>query len=272
MSDYVLGHSDRELKRLQDQARVIDPITRRIFEHAGIRPGMRVLDVGSGVGDVAFLLADLVGRQGEVVGFDRVPRALEVARKRAAKRGLSNVTFRDGDPAEEPAGAPFDAGAGRYVLMFQPDPVVLLRGVAGHVKSGGIVVFHEIDWEGARSSPPAPTFDAACRWIAEVVARSGASSRMGMGLHAAFLSAGLPAPLLHLEQQIEGAVASLELVQLTSDLVISLLPEMERHGVTTAAEVGPDTLEARLIAEIVAGGGTITGRSEIGAWARIVSS
>ena len=83
---------------------------------------------------------------------------------------------------------------------------------------------------------------------------------------------GAPAPLLHLEQQIEGAVASLELVQLTSDLVISLLPEMERHGVTTAAEVRPETLESRMIAEIVPLGGTITGRSEIGAWAHIASS
>ena len=81
---YVLGHSEQELKRLAEQARVIDPITRRIFEQAGIGRGMRVLDVGSGVGDVAFLIADLVGRLGpratlhRIEGGDhsfRVPRA-----------------------------------------------------------------------------------------------------------------------------------------------------------------------------------------------------
>jgi SAM-dependent methyltransferase len=270
-ADYVLGHSEGELKRLADQARIIDPITRRIFEQARIRRGLRVLDVGSGVGDVAFLTAELVGPEGEVVGYDRVPKALEVARKRAGERGLKNVSFRDGDPAETEVRSRFDAAVGRYVLMFQPDAAAMLRGVARHVRPGGVVVFHEPDWSGARSHPEAPAFDAACRWIAEVVERSGASSRMGMSLHATFLAAGLPAPTMHLEGQIEGAVASLEAVRLTSDLVISLLPEMERLGVTTAAEVDPDTLEERMIREIVARRGVVTGRSEIGAWARIDS-
>jgi ubiquinone/menaquinone biosynthesis C-methylase UbiE len=63
---YVLGHSDWELDRLRVQARLIDPITRRFFLDAGIVPGMRVLDVGSGAGDTAFLAAELVGARGEV--------------------------------------------------------------------------------------------------------------------------------------------------------------------------------------------------------------
>ena len=61
---YVLGHSDRELERLRLQAQLIDPITRQFLIEAGISPGMRVLDVGSGAGDVAFLAADLVGPPG----------------------------------------------------------------------------------------------------------------------------------------------------------------------------------------------------------------
>ena len=52
-SPYALGHSERELTRLGVQARLVDPITRRFFLEAGIEPGMRVLDVGSGAGDVA---------------------------------------------------------------------------------------------------------------------------------------------------------------------------------------------------------------------------
>ena len=77
---YVLGHSGRELDRLAAQARVLDPITRRFFHDAGIVPDLRVLDVGSGAGDVAFLVADLVGDTGEVVGVDRAPGALAAAR------------------------------------------------------------------------------------------------------------------------------------------------------------------------------------------------
>ncbi|HEY8727995.1 MAG TPA: hypothetical protein VIL94_00320, partial [Acidothermaceae bacterium] len=62
---YVLGHSDAEIRRLEIQARRIDPVTRRIFTAAGVGAGMRVLDVGSGAGDVALLVADVVGTGGE---------------------------------------------------------------------------------------------------------------------------------------------------------------------------------------------------------------
>src|SRR3984893_7465452 len=90
---YALGHSERELERLSAQARLIDPITRHFFRDAGIIPGMRVLDVGSGVGDVSFLVADLVGEAGEVVGVDRSPNALAAARSRAIAQSRHNVLF-----------------------------------------------------------------------------------------------------------------------------------------------------------------------------------
>lgn len=61
---YELGHSDRELERLSAQGRLLDPITRRIFLEAGIVPGMRVLDGGSGAGDLAFRAAEIVGPRG----------------------------------------------------------------------------------------------------------------------------------------------------------------------------------------------------------------
>jgi hypothetical protein len=56
---YVLGHSSGEIERLMAQARLIDPITERFFRAAGVTSGMKVLDVGSGAGDVAFLAAPL---------------------------------------------------------------------------------------------------------------------------------------------------------------------------------------------------------------------
>ena len=135
---YYLGHSDRELDRLRAQARVIDPITRRFFRDAGIIAGMRVLDVGSGAGDVALLVADLVGESGEVVGVDRAPIALAKATARAGAQSRRNVFFREGDPAQMSFDRPFDAIVGRYVLQFQPDPAAMLRKLAVHVKLGGL--------------------------------------------------------------------------------------------------------------------------------------
>ena len=66
--EYALGHFSRELDRLSFQGTVFAPFTRQLFTQAGIKPGMRVLDVGSGSGDVSFLAADWSERTGTSLG------------------------------------------------------------------------------------------------------------------------------------------------------------------------------------------------------------
>jgi ubiquinone/menaquinone biosynthesis C-methylase UbiE len=146
--EYELGHTDRELRRLATQAALVDPFTRGYFQRAGLGRGMRALDVDSGGGDVAFLAAELVGPAGEVVGTDRSPTAVAAATARAKAQSLGNVLFVEGDPATLTFDRPFDAIVGRYVLMFSPDPGAMLRGIAKHLRPGGVMVFHEVDWIG----------------------------------------------------------------------------------------------------------------------------
>ena len=69
-TDYALGRDNAEYERLIEQARLLEPLTKRVLLAAGISPGMHVLDVGSGVGDVSFLVRTIVGAEGSVVGVD----------------------------------------------------------------------------------------------------------------------------------------------------------------------------------------------------------
>ena len=78
---YLMGQSEYERQRLQWQGGVLGPLTERFLRGAGIAPGMHVLDVGCGVGDVSLLCAELVGPTGRVVGLDRDLAALDVARE-----------------------------------------------------------------------------------------------------------------------------------------------------------------------------------------------
>ena len=266
---YYLGHSDRELDRLRAQARVIDPITRRFFRGAGIIAGMRVLDVGSGAGDVALLVADLVGESGAVVGVDRSSIALAQATARADAQSRRNVFFREGDPAQMSFDRPFDAVVGRYVLQFQPDPAAMLRKLAIHVKLGGLIVFHEVDWDGVRSFPSSPTYEQCCRWILATLRLLNVETRMGIKLHATFLAAGLRAPTMRLEAVLGGPASVSDRLHLLANQVETMLPEMERLGVTTAAKVALATLVERMEDEIHADSSVIVGRSEIGAWCQI---
>jgi ubiquinone/menaquinone biosynthesis C-methylase UbiE len=84
-SDYVLGDTDREQLRLIRQARVLAPATERFLRDAGIVSGMRVLDIGCGMGDVTMLVAQLVGPTGRVVSIDLHQASIETAQKRALK-------------------------------------------------------------------------------------------------------------------------------------------------------------------------------------------
>ena len=79
--NYALGYTDAEYERLIRQAARFAPLTERFFREAGIASGQRVLDLGSGAGDVAMLVAKLVGRR---------ERSWEWSATLARWRGLEN--------------------------------------------------------------------------------------------------------------------------------------------------------------------------------------
>jgi SAM-dependent methyltransferase len=267
---YILGHADEELERLVRQARFFGAITDHLFREAGIGPGMRVLDVGCGAGDVAFAVARIVGASGAVTGVDRSPEAVLLASRRAETDTLENVTFRVADAADVGASlAPdaYDALVGRLVLMYAPDPAAWLRSLLRAVKPGGIVTFQEFDMEGARSSPPSPLYDGAVARLREAFRRGGAETRMGLRLGRVFEDAGLPAPQMLLGARVERGPDS-PAYQQVADVTRTLVPLMEKTGVATPAEVGIDTLAGRLRDEAVALDSTLVSPLLVAAWAR----
>lgn len=267
---YALGHSEEELERLRVQSRFVEPITRQFFQEAGINAGMRVLDVGSGAGDVAFLTADLVGETGEVIGTDKAVAALTTARQRAAIKGLHNVSFRAGDPTEIAFERPFDAVVGRYVLLFQADPARMLRTLMKqHLRPGGLIIFHEPDWTCVRSFPPAPIYDRCCQWIIEAFRKADTDTNAANNLYAAFAGAGLPSPQMRMQTFVGGTAGCSDWLQVVAGLAASLLPTMEQLGIATAADLEIATLAERLQKEVAASEHMIIGRSEIAAWSRL---
>ncbi|MCC8954524.1 methyltransferase domain-containing protein [Bradyrhizobium sp. Pear77] len=72
--NYVMGRSTAETDRLKRQSQLYDVSTWQLLKEAGLSRGMKVLDVGSGAGNVSFIAAGLVGESGAVVGVDSNPR------------------------------------------------------------------------------------------------------------------------------------------------------------------------------------------------------
>jgi len=266
---YVLGHSERELQRLRRQALLIEPATRLFLREGGVGAGMRVLDVGSGAGDVAFLVAGFVGETGEVIGTDAAPAAVAAASARARQQGLRHVSFREGDPARMRFDRPFDAVIGRYVLLFQSDATAMVRRLLQHLRPGGLVLFHEPDWQSARSIPAVTSSDSCCRWIQQTFARAGTDSNMAGRLYRTLVGAGLSNPAMRMQTFIGGGAQCAEYLQAVADLVGSMMPSMIQHGVASAAEIDHARLAERMQRETISGQCSIIGRSEIGIWCRL---
>jgi len=152
-SEYVLGSDQAEIARLQTQASMVAEPTALLLERGGVRPGMRVLDLGSGPGDVAFQVAQMVGLDGFVIGVERDPAQLATAQQRLAQSGGRNVVFRNGDARPFTDDEPFDAIVCRLLLMHLPDAVDVLAHHIRNLRPGGCSSPSTTTWAGlARAS------------------------------------------------------------------------------------------------------------------------
>ncbi|MFL5862495.1 MAG: class I SAM-dependent methyltransferase [Solirubrobacteraceae bacterium] len=268
---YALERSRGEYERLTRQAALFRGMTQRLLCAAGLAPGMRVLDVGSGAGDVAFLAAELVGPEGVVVGVDVDGAALDTARARAELLGLRNVRFVEGDAKTAALTDDFDGAVGRLVLMHLEDPAQALRAVAARVRSGGTIAFQELDLDPgihARSLPGGTLWDKTGQLVVETFVRAGAHVRMGRQLHGAFLAAGLPAPAM-CEEALVGGGPDVAAYAWLADVADSLAPLMQRLGLATVEELSLDTLAKRIRDDAVAARAVVWTPPLVGAYARV---
>lgn len=249
---YTLGRTSHETTRLIEQSRIYGESTRRLCKRAGIAEGMRVLEIGSGAGDVALTLAELVGPTGQIVGVDVNAKILETARQRAIDAGLQNLEFIAGDARSLTFSDEFDAIVGRFVLMYMADPGEAFAQLITHLRPGGIAAFQEPEYTlyPAFLHPDTPLINQLITWILDVFEHSSAHLNAGIGLYQAFVDAGLPPPAMHLESPI-GAAKTWAGYRYMATIFQSLLPLLEKYELATAEQVGIDTLAERIRQEVL---------------------
>jgi len=252
------------------QARILRPYTESFFRKAGLVDGMRVLDVGSGVGDVALLAADIVGPGGRVLGLDRDDVSLQRARARTVEQGCSSwVSFQATNLDEFSTTQQFDAIVGRYVLLYQPDAAATLCHLTRFLKPGGIVVFHEVDFTCPTPSTPKCEFLDQVLWLVPQAFRlAGLPPDFGRQLGKTFADANLPFPSMVAEIPVGGGSGS-SLYSWFASTVQSLAPRFESLGMSLPPGVVADhTLAAKLEEAVLASGSQLTGAIQYGAWTR----
>lgn len=265
-NEYALGYTANEHDRLIRQANRIAPVTERLFREVGISPGQRVLDLGSGLGDVSMLLARIVGPTGKVVGIERDANSIARARDRAAAAGLHNVEFTQNDVNQIVSDQLFDAAVGRFILMFLPDPASVLRSVSRLVRPGGVVVFQEPTWvQFLASNTRPPLWSKLLAVIHETFLRSGVNPEMGPALYRIYQEVGLPAPNMRIETLL-GSDA--DFIGLVCDLLVSVRALAEQHHVPLEMLGDLSTLTSRVQAEIAASNNVVSFVPMVGVWSR----
>lgn len=133
------SHWDRQSDFVAETA---DRFNEPLIEAAGIESGHAVLDLATGAGEPALTIAERVGAQGRVAATDLVPEMMAGAKRRAAEKGLENITFRQADMCDLPdADAVFDRATCRFGLMFVPGPERATREAFRVLKPGGRAAF-----------------------------------------------------------------------------------------------------------------------------------
>jgi ubiquinone/menaquinone biosynthesis C-methylase UbiE len=198
-----------------------------------------------------------------VVGVERDPRSLARASARTRELGLGQVRFVQSDVLALPAEQPFDAGVGRYILMYMKDPAAVVKDVSRLVRPGGVVAFLDTSFRAfLEECEDLPLWREAGRVMTETFHRSGTNTEMGAQLSAAFAGAGLPEPRTE-TYTLTGSELWM------SEVLISLQPKIAALGIPAAHLGDLRTLQERLMEEVASRRRAVPLPQMIGAWVRV---
>src|SRR5262245_54890770 len=235
---YALATGEAASHRLHVLHNVYGFGTRRLLRDAGLRRGMRVADLGCGVGVVTSVLAGIVGPEGEVFGVDF--SGAQIAQARTQMAQAKNVKFIKASAAD--TGLPresFDFVYSRFLLIHLPDPEAALREMFALLKPNGILVCEDGDLTSAGSEPKSALQAFSDLW-AGLGPKRGVDYTLGRRLYQMVIAAGFASPEIVFNQP---AVAHGENKRLLELSVAEAGPAFIQAGLITKEELDRTLIE-----------------------------
>ncbi len=226
MADYIHGGTDlREVARLVKQALVW--VAPRMLQDFTASPGMRVLDLGTGVGAMA---AALVRRH---PGIDLWGLDLRAAQLRQARALHPVATYVQADATRLPfPDASFDRVHASWVLEHIPDPAAVLREVRRILVPGGQCFFLEVDNATLRLVPPSPVVEEALQLLNSVQQASGGDPFIGQKLAGLLRAAGFSRVDVH-PVHVHGSAGDPETLRASAEELAEIFESLDEA-------LGPD--------------------------------
>ena len=257
-STYVMGATEHERRRLALQGSILNPLTDRFLRQAGLCAGMRVLDLGCGIGDVSLIAARIVGPGGSMVGLDADSAVLDVAQARVKEEGLSQVTFEQAAFESYSVDQPYDAVVGRHILIHSKDPLAWIQKTKSFLRIGGIAAFEEYDLSYFPPiEPELPLFTELGEYLVELFRHAVAYPDTGSRLYHWMQVAELSNIRSTAECLMSGGPES-PYYEWFAETIRSVAPHLQSLGIVTTAQLDVETLAIRLREEAVSCAGCLT--------------
>ena len=243
--NYVLATGPAAANRLRILHNTYGPGTRRVLLQAGIKPGMRVADLGCGTGMITQLLAELVGPTGEVVGVDYSTAQVVQARELLPVQ-VTNVRFVAASATDTGlARESFDVVYCRFLLIHLKEPEAALREMHDLLKPGGILVCEDGDLTSAASEPPSRLQEFS-NLFGALGPKWGVDYTLGRRLFQMVIAADFAQPEITFNQPVLAQGENKQLLELS---VAEAGPSFVQAGLLTNEELVATVAEMRRLTE-----------------------
>lgn len=230
---YAFGtfEKDREeLERLERQASIALPLERAVWERAGLRPGMRVLDLACGPGIVSQALARHVA-PAKVVGVDLSQDLLAEARRlQQEAEPLPNLEFRQGNVYDlDLDDASFDFVYARFLFQHLSEPLRALTTIRRVLRPGGVLCAVDVDDAWLMLQPEPVGFEPFTRAAATGQTARGGDRYVGRKLAACCHEAGLADARTDVQVITSHAIGLKTFLDITTGFKSEQIPVEERE-------------------------------------------
>lgn len=193
-NNYVLGATINEIKRLELQSSLFEPMAKDALKKAGIKNGSICADIGCGPGYVTRVISELVGKRGTVTGIDINENYIKYCKSNIKNKNTSftchDITIDNNSFSEK-----FDITYSRFMFVHLADKTSALKSILQMTKRGGTIIIQELDHapDSWLSHPKQKSVDALRHAYVTLVKKAGGDPFAGRKLYKMFVENNMSA-------------------------------------------------------------------------------